>query len=234
VSAGHRHSAPGQHEHDFDAVRGLPEALPAGERVLWQGGPDWPTLARRSFHARKIAVYFAVILAARAAFVLKAGGSAGAAAVAVLWLLPLVATGLGIVLGLAWLTARTSMYTITDRRVVMRIGIVLTVAFNLPFTRLGSAALRLEHNGTGDIPLTLTGKERIAYLHLWPHARPWRVARPEPMLRSVPNAAGVARILGEAWSRATGSELPATAPRAAVKEVERPRERGGRQPVPAH
>ena len=32
----------------------------------------------------------------------------------------------------AWLSARTTMYTLTNKRVVMRIGIVLTVSFNLP------------------------------------------------------------------------------------------------------
>lgn len=201
---GHRHSAPGQHEHDFDAERGLPEPLPNGERLLWQGSPDWPALARRAFHARKLTVYFAALLALRAAFVLSGGGSVGEAMVAVLWLVPLAAAGLGIVLTLAWLSARTTVYTITDRRVVMRIGIVLTVAFNLPLARLATAAVRLDKDGTGDIPLALAGTDRIAYLHLWPHVRPWRVARPEPMLRSVPDAARVAQLLGEAWSQATG------------------------------
>ena len=32
--------------------------------------------------------------------------------------------------------ARTTLYTLTDRRVVMRIGIVLTVAYNLPLVRI--------------------------------------------------------------------------------------------------
>ena len=42
-------------EHEFEAVTGLPEPLPAGERVLWQGSPDWRALAREAFHLPAIA-----------------------------------------------------------------------------------------------------------------------------------------------------------------------------------
>jgi hypothetical protein len=86
----------------------------------------------------------------------------------------------------------------------MRVGIVLTLSFNIPFKRIAAAGLHLEADGSGDIPLTLSGEDRIAWLHLWPHARPWRLARPEPMLRSVPQAAEVAQVLATAWAQATG------------------------------
>ena len=96
------------------------------------------------------------------------------------------------------------MYTITNRRVVMRIGVVLEITFNFPFRVIESAGLRAYPDGTGDIPLTLTGDDKVAYLHLWPHARPWRAARPEPMLRSVPDAARVADILSRALAAHSG------------------------------
>jgi hypothetical protein len=87
----------------------------------------------------------------------------------------------------------------------MRIGIVLTVTFNLPYRSIQNADLRLDGQGsTGDIALQLKAPDRIAYLHLWPHARPWSLARPEPMLRGLPDAAAVAKILSGAWSQATG------------------------------
>ena len=59
------------HEHEFEPEYGLPEPLPAGERVLWQGSPQWRVMARRTFHVRKLTLYFGVILAARAATVLS-------------------------------------------------------------------------------------------------------------------------------------------------------------------
>ena len=195
------------HEHEFEAAHGLPEPLPAGERILWQGAPDWRVLARKAFHARKLAIYFGVILVLRAATVLSTGGTVAEAAKALLMLAPLVLLAVGASLLMAWLTSRTTVYTITDKRVVMRIGIVLSLTFNLPLRQLATAGLRLDADGNGDIPLTLSGTDTIAFLHLWPHARPWHVARPEPMLRCVPDAALVSRVLAGAWSHATGVQV---------------------------
>lgn len=208
AATGHRHSPPGQHEHEFEAAPGLPEPLPRGERLLWQGSPDWKRLALRTFHVRKVAIYFAIILVLRAVNVLADGGGLTSALIAVAWLLPLVVFALGTLLALAWMTGRTAMYTITDRRVIMRIGIVLTLTFNLPLRRIASAGLRLDADGMGDIPLSLAAGERIGLLHLWPHSRPWRWARAEPMLRSVADAHRVAEILTEAWSIANGRTEP--------------------------
>jgi len=93
---------------------------------------------------------------------------------------------------------------VTDRRVVMRIGIVLTLTFNLPLRTIESAALRQGSGGHGDIVLALKGPDHIAWLHLWPHARPWHLARTQPMLRSIAQAREVAGLLQQAWSAQTG------------------------------
>jgi len=191
-------------EHDVEYVRGLPGDLPEGERILWQGTPDWLALGRRAFHARGLAIYFAILLVWRAATVLWGGGSVDQAAIAVLWLIPLAIAGVAMMLLVAWLTARASVYTITNRRVVMRIGVVLEITLNLPFKVIESAGLRTYPNGTGDIPLVLSGEDKVAYVHLWPHARPWRAAKPEPMLRAIPDAAHVAEILSRALAAYAG------------------------------
>ena len=210
-------------EHEFEAAHGLPEPLPADERVLWQGGPDWRALAVRAFHLRKIAVYFTAILALRGASVLSSGGSAHEAVAAALWLLPLALLAIGLLALMAWLSSRAAVYTITSKRIVMRIGIVLTVTFNLPFRSIENADLRLDADGTGDIPLTLKAPSRIAYLHLWPHARPWRVARPQPMLRAIPDASRVAQILAGAWSQATGFTVQPTTAAVPPRRAAEPR-----------
>jgi hypothetical protein len=156
------------------------------------------------------------MLALRGVATLSGGGTVSAALVDVLWLAPLAIIGVGIVLVLARLSARTAVFTLTDRRVVMRIGIVLTVTYNLPYRCIQNADLRLDARGTGDIALLLEPGTRIALLQLWPFARPWRVARPQPMLRGVTDAAAVARVLSGAWSQATGVALQQAAPRAPV------------------
>jgi hypothetical protein len=203
-------------EYEFDAQHGLPEALPAGERLLWQGTPDTATLARRVFHVNKVAVYFVLLLAWSVASALHDGARLAEAGKPLLWLVPAFALCLGILWLMARWTARTTVYTLTDRRIVMRIGIVLTVAYNLPLKRIESADLLDLGHGIADIVLTLEPDTRIAWLHLWPHVRPWRVARTQPMLRGLRDGADVSALLARAWSEANGvPATPAPAPRGA-------------------
>jgi hypothetical protein len=123
-------------------------------------------------------------------------------------------------MGLAGLTSRSAVYTITNRRVVMRIGIALPMTINIPFKVVESASAKVFGNGTGDIPIHLTAPNRLAFLILWPHARPWCVSQPEPTLRSVPEAATVARLLATALAGATtGERIPLeTAPPAHIHD----------------
>lgn len=207
---GSTHTHGHAHEHESEPQRGLPEALPAGERLLWQGSPDWRSLALRAFHLRKLAVYFALLLVLRAAFDLGDGKSPTAAVAALGGLALLAAVALGLVALLAWLSATQTVYTITSRRVVMRIGIVLTVTYNLPYAQIVGAALLRHRDGSGDLPLELAGTQRIAFLQLWPHVRPWQVRRTQPMLRCVPQAEQVAAVLTQAWREARAA-MPAVA-----------------------
>ena len=62
----------------------------------------------------------------------------------------------------------------------------------------------------GDLALVLRGDTRIAYLHLWPHVRPWRLQRTQPMLRCLPDVDGIAAKVAAAWSVANGQAAAAT------------------------
>jgi len=168
----------------------LPADLPPGERVLWHGRPNWLGLTRRAFRADYVAVYFAVMTVWNFVTAREGAGSMAAAQTLAAGFAALALLAL-----LGWLSARTTLYVVTSGRVVMKIGVALPVFFNLPYSQLASAAARVFADGSGDISLSLTNGQRIAYLHLWPHARPLRVKQPEPTLRSVPDAAKVAEIL---------------------------------------
>ncbi len=113
--------------------------------------------------------------------------------------LVLSSLSLGILSLMAWLTARTALYTLTNKRMVMRIGVVLTLTFNLPLRMLAGASLKTHADGTGDIALKLAGNDHIAWLNLWPHARPWALRHPEPSLRCIPHVAAVSERLLQAW-----------------------------------
>ena len=234
-AATHRHTTH-EHEHEFEPQRGLPEPLPSGERILWQGAPDWLVLARECFHIRKLAIYFAILIAWRLESVIASGSTLREIAIAGGLVVALAAVALGLVTLMAWLSARTALYTITDRRVVMRVGIVLSVTFNLPFAKVEAAGLHPLARGHGDVALTLDAKDRIAYLHLWPHVRPWHVARTQPSLRCVADAGEVARILTAAWVEQRGDATVAVGDMAAalpaVRDFVAPR-RAPRQDLPA-
>lgn len=198
---------PALNEYDREPVRGLPEPLPAGEKLLWQGAPCWTNLARRAFHIRKLAIYFSIFLVWRVGAAVSGGDALAAAGASSLGLFLVAAAAIGLLLLMAWLIGRTTVYTITNRRVVIRFGIALPMSVNVPFGIIESVELKTYADGSGDIPLSLSAAERLGYVILWPHVRRWRIAKPQPMLRAIPEAAKVAAILAQA--------LPASAPRAA-------------------
>ncbi|HIJ64177.1 MAG TPA: PH domain-containing protein [Rhodospirillaceae bacterium] len=188
----------GDDDFHSEPVRGLPEQPPPGETILWQGSPLWWDLARQVFHVRLVAGYF-LLLAVWRCHLRSPGGFDGRVfGSALLSVLPLALLSLALLALLAWLSSRTTVYTITSRRVVMRIGVALPLTVNIPFSVLGSAGLQLRRGGSGDIVLALSCPERIAYSNFWPHVRPWRLRHPEPMLRSIAGATAVAGLLAAA------------------------------------
>lgn len=217
------HIAP---EHELEPEHGLPQRLPADERVLWQGAPEWKALAVRAFHMRTLAGYFAILLLISGGVAAADGGGLRGSAVTLATFASLAAFALATLASLAWLAARTTVYTVTDKRVVMRIGIVLSATFNLPFSKIGAASVGKTAGDKADIALALDGPDRIGYGNLWPHARPWHVRKTEPMLRAVPDGARVAALLARAWSESRGVPLltgaSAASPPPAPAAVARP------------
>ncbi len=179
-------------EYDSEPIRGLPGYLPPGEAILWQSAPDWRLLARSAFHLPLVAVYFAALFVAG----LIAGSTSGA-----LLTLASGAACLALLAFLAWAIARSTVYTLTDRRIVMRFGIALPKCVNLPLPLIGAADLRPQGHGRGDVALRMTAPPPLSWLLMWPHVRPWRVRNAEPMLRSLPNAEGFAELLARAVAK---------------------------------
>lgn len=203
----------------FEPIRGLPAHLPKGEVLLWQGEPDLRAMAFRVFHVRKVAVYFGCLTAYRLGAAAYDGASFPDAVVAALPLAGLGAAAVAILGVIALLVCRTTVYSITSRRVVMRIGVALPITFNLPFTVLGSASVKMFADGIGTIPLSLTDSNRLAYFVIWPHARPWRLAKAEPSLRYIPDAAKVAQLLAQAVAAASPQTVQTTIQAAAPVEA---------------
>jgi hypothetical protein len=187
-------------EYEFEPVPGLPETLPAGERILWQGAPDWRRLAIHLFHARAAACYFALLIGLHLGAQLLAGVPLGRALGAAAWQLGLSAATLGILALMGYLYSRATLYTLTNRRLVLRTGVAVPMMINLPLDRLAAADLRRYRDGSGDLYLTPMPGVRLAFWALWPSVRPWHFSPLCPALRCLAQpeqaAAHLARAVG--------------------------------------
>lgn len=218
-------------EHDSEPQPGLPEVLPAGEDVLWRGSPGWWGIATSVLHIRAVAVYFALLMIWSFAAALEDGRGLVASLRLAFGYLPIVTvTALAALVVIAQVISRTTVYTITSRRVVLRIGMALPMAINLPFARIESAAVKVRSDGSGDIALATLPGDSVSALFLWPHVRPLRLLRPQPMLRSVADAAGVGTILAQALAASVASHAtdtdkvaPLATARPAARRTYRPR-----------
>jgi hypothetical protein len=181
----------------------LPSDIPAGERVLWFGRPDPKSLWRRAYRADWVMIWFAA-LTAWSFFSALADEGASSAVVAALRSLGFGATSLALLGFLAWLGARNSLYVVTERRLVVKSGIALPIFINIPFQHIVAADVRVHSDGTGDVSARLAKGQHIPWFALWPSARPFRFADPEPTLRCVPQAQTVGETLGRALAAAAG------------------------------
>ncbi len=188
---------PDDHDITVEPVAGLPEAPPPGEEVLWQGRPDTWALAKDALLIRWVIGYFVVLTLYRV-------GAATADVPLVVALgaaVPPIVAGLvafAVLYAMAWVMARATVYTVTTRRVAMRIGAALTLTLNLPFRQIASAGLDLKKDGTGTIAFKTLDGPRLSYLACWPHVKPGYVREPEPALRCIPDAERIAQMIAEA------------------------------------
>ena len=211
-----------------EPVRGLPAELPEGEELLWQGQSSAIGLAVHAFHIRFIAAYFIVSAIWRAWDIMQAGTPLADAAAAAVTLIGTGAAAIAVLSLIARYMARASVFTITNKRVVLRFGVAIPKYINLPFGQLASAAVR-NHGGThGDIVLALSDKAPVGYLHLWPFARPLRILKPSPMLRAIHDVDTAARILGDAVARTAPRSVERPAPSQSQNPTQAP---GGAMPA---
>jgi hypothetical protein len=187
----------------------LPADVPPGERVLWFGRPEPLSLWRRAYRAEWVGAWFAAMSLWNFASI---SGSDGALSgvVSLMRTLGVGSAALALLALLAALSARTTLYVVTERRVVIKTGVALPIFINVPFKQIACAQVRAFADGSGDVALGLTDDQRIPYLALWPSARPLRFTKPEPALRGLANAREVAAIVARALSQAAGQASIAT------------------------
>ena len=152
-------------EHDYEPVLGCRPAS-KGETILWQGAPNWHLFARRAMRVRLVAGYFVLLAVWGISGRLSSGMDPWDVVVSTARLGALGVVAIALLVLFAWLVARTTLITITSRRVVMRSGIALPITIQIPFHRIESAGTNIWPDGGGDIALTLMPREKLGYLVL--------------------------------------------------------------------
>lgn len=180
-----------------DLEKLLPEDLPEGEEIVWRGRPEAIGLARRAFRADIVAAWFGVMatwntISAAYDFGWRQAALQGTRTLAIGF------AALALLFLFGHIAARTGHYVVTSRRIILKVGMALPIFFNIPFAEITEAAVHIHPDDTGDVVLTLHPERRIAYVHLWPHARPFAFAVPQPMLRCIRDGADVAEIIRKA------------------------------------
>jgi Bacterial PH domain len=174
---------------------GLPDHLPDGERLIWQGKPNWKHLAVNAFQVRKVAIYFGAIILGQGVYKLLHGATPLEAAQSIPIIAALGLIACSMLLALAYASAKTSHYTLTNKRCLMKVGLALPVIINVPFRQVDGVAFATTSGTSGNICFKTAGETRLAYLMLWPHCKPWYMAKPQPAFRDIPDVEVVAQKL---------------------------------------
>ena len=180
-----------------ERAAGLDAPLPTGEHIVWQAKPSPRALTRGVFHLRGLGSYF--IGAAIFVFILAVRSRPiGQAIAETTLLIPFFLAALGLLSVIGRASARATTYTLTNRRMILHIGVAYEMTVSIPLSAIVNARLRRRPDGSGDIALAVGDDGGVRYLALWPHVRSWHFFKPQPMLRGLNDPATVVEAIGEA------------------------------------
>jgi hypothetical protein len=212
-------------EYESEPVEGLPQELPEGEQLVWQGRPTEAAMAKRVFYIPYLAFYFALLICGHSIYRILDGVSTAQILGTLAWQAGLAAV---VLLLLGWLArayARSILYTLTSERLVIRSGVALPMMVNIPINQIAAADMRINRDGTGDILLRPTADKKLYWVLLWPNVSAWHSRPVRPHLRGLIDPDAAAKAFAEVASQ-----------HYAVKQTSRPEKPelslGGRNPVP--
>ena len=178
-----------------DGALSLSENLPNGEKLIWQGHPEKRALATRAMYLKYIAFYLVVLIAARTGYLIMDGEPVATWSGMLVWQVLASAFVMLLIVGLATVYSRTTRYSLTNERLIIKTGAAITIHINLPLQQITAADLREYSDGTGDITLQVSRAEKLYWLLLWPNVRSWWIRPLRPVLRGLQDAQTVAHLL---------------------------------------
>ena len=201
----------GMTEYEDEPVEGLPDFLPEGETMVWQGRPTVAAMARRVFFIPHLALYFGLLIAGHTVYRLMEGVSAAQVMGTFVWQAGLAATVLVLLAWLARSYAASVMYTLTSERLVIRSGVALPMMVNIPIEQITAADMRVYRDATGDIVLTPVADRKLHWVLLWPNVSAWYSRPIRPLLRGLAEphraADAIAAVASQHYQVTAGEQM---------------------------
>ena len=178
----------------FEAPKNILDAIPNGESILWKGRPSLWGFSWNLFGLKWITLYLSMLsIVSVARFFASDFYTAF-----YVDFLPFFLSGIFasiILIGLAATQTYSTVYIITENRVIIKTGAALSFLISMPFKKIKEVNLQKRGASIGTISFELLSEKRVPYISCWPSVRPWKFKRTQPAFSCIGSVDEVATIL---------------------------------------
>jgi len=178
----------------FEAPKNILDAIPNGESILWKGRPSLWGFSWNLFGLKWITLYLSMLsIVSVARFFASDFYTAF-----YVDFLPFFLSGIFasiILIGLAATQTYSTVYIITENRVIIKTGAALSFLISMPFKKIKEVNLQKRGASIGTISFELLSEKRVPYISCWPSVRPWKFKRTQPAFSCIGSVDKVATIL---------------------------------------
>ena len=178
----------------FEAPKNILDAIPDGESILWKGKPSLWGFSWNLFGLKWITFYLSILSVVSIARFFASDFHTAF----YIDFLPFFLSGIFasiILIGLAAIQAYSTVYIITENRVIIKTGAALSFLIRMPFKKIKEVNLQKRGASIGTISFELFSKKRVPYVSCWPSVRPWKFKKTQPAFSCVRSVDEVATIL---------------------------------------
>ena len=178
----------------FEAPKNILDAIPNGESILWKGRPSLWGFSWNLFGLKWITLYLSMLsIVSVARFFASDFYTAF-----YVDFLPFFLSGIFasiILIGLSATQTYSTVYIITENRVIIKTGAALSFLISMPFKKIKEVNLQKRGASIGTISFELLSEKRVPYISCWPSVRPWKFKRTQPAFSCIGSVDEVATIL---------------------------------------
>ena len=178
----------------FEAPKNILDAIPNGESILWKGRPSLWGFSWNLFGLKWITLYLSILsIVSVARFFASDFYTAF-----YVDFLPFFLSGIFasiILICLAATQTYSTVYIITENRVIIKTGAALSFLISMPFKKIKEVNLQKRGASIGTISFELLSEKRVPYISCWPSVRPWKFKGTQPAFSCIGSVDEVATIL---------------------------------------